>query len=194
MDIKEYIDSLDDYKQIISKNYDIRNLKSYNNITDEKKELIISVFPYLLDESFLDIKQIYGEKNNPLDRFGFVQTYSPNGKNVLLPIRLSWNEEDMRPSSYIKEEALDRKIKRIRKFGSQRYTYITITKQKNTDELDYAKIYYTDDGNVFISGETAHIIQYKDINDLGFELAMNCKYRRKYIKERNERYSRLLNK
>ena len=191
MDVKDYIDKLEVTNKIkIERLYSLKELSSYKYISNDKMELIRSVFPYLESESFTDAEHLYSDYTYPIENEGFVQTLSSDGVRALVPIRFAFQDDDTRPQIIISAASFNKQYNKIRKIGSQRYTHISLVRDLNSDEKEFFKIYYTEDGNVFLNSEASFIIRNRNIDVLGDELARICIYRKKNVEQKNHHNSK----
>lgn len=193
MDIKHYMDELD--KHPSTRNNYLMEVDYYDKISEDKKELLKSVFPYLSKDSFLNLLHIYNDYKYPIKDTGYIQCISENHINrFLVPIRVSFFDDldYNKPTEVLPEEAFDKKYNQYEKVGSQDFTKITIDRKINSEESGKISIVYTGDGKVFLDDDAAVAIAWKSEDELGIQLALVCKYRDQSIKRDNEHYQKIM--
>ena len=195
MHISSFMNKQNDPKKTRSL-FELKELDYYDEISDDKKELLRSVIDYLSEQSFNNILHIYNDFEFPINRIAYVQCLNEEGTRILNPIELSRDEDDdyMKPTIVISEEEFHKKYNMYRRVGSQDYTSISISRVKYSSESDQLEIYYTKDGHVFINSITATALAYKDINEIGEQIAFICQYRESAIEKNNNHYRRIMKK
>ena len=195
MELKYFMDELN--KPAVLPNNNFIDIDYFDTISDDKKELLKSALPYLSEESFTNIKHIYNDFVYPIEDTGFIQCLSEDNKTrLMVPIRLSWQEGESytSPTIVIDEDNFNKECSKYQKIGSQNYTSLSIERKINSQESGYIKIFYTDDGHVFLNSDGAVGIAYKSVEELGKQLALVCKYRDQGRKTFDEHCERIMRK
>ena len=150
------------------------DLDHYSNISEEKKELIKSVFPYLSEDLFMDVIDRYDEEAS---EYAYYQTRSNDGFNVLVRIKICNSISGSDMFQAISRETLEREYNRCTKFGSQDYAIVKLLVHRHADDSiydQYVNLYYVTDGKVFLDTTVANIISKMKESDLGRGLARVC--------------------
>lgn len=193
MELKHYMDELN--KPVNNSNNYLIEVDYYDRISDDKKELLKSVFQYLSSDSFLNLLHIYNDFKYPIKDTGYIQCISEDGNNrLLVPIKVSFFDDldYNKPTEVLPEEAFDKKYNKYRKVGSQDYTEISIERKMNSEESGKISIIYTADGGVFLNEDAAVAIAWKSVDELGKQLATACKYRDQALEKDNEHYQKIM--
>lgn len=186
MKIEHYINEINKPKEKKQQLLSLRDIDSFKEIPEDKKELVKSVTPHLLRETFVNGLELYNDYRTPAQEYGYFQTRDVDGVRGLKSILYRWEGKySFDPYEVLSEEDFSNQYNNIEKVGSQDYARLTLSR-KIYDEYENYSIFYTLDGNVFISDGTAFFIKVTKMDELGTKLAYAIKYNNTNNKKRNE--------
>ena len=176
MTLEDYINSIRKpaKRKFPEDRFTATELSCYDNISEEKKELIRSAFSYLNDYLFMDVFDRYEKQ---VCEYAYYQYCTNEGLRVLIRIKvcdLIGFPDVLRP---IPENRFYEEYNRCSKIGSQKYADVKILAQRDQDDPNYdyyIKIFYMYDGSVFLDSTAANVIKNMKVNDLGKYLAKVC--------------------
>ena len=178
MKIDYFINEMNKPKKVKPVLQSLRDIDSYN-LPKEKVELIKSVRDYIEDETFINGLDIYNDYKQPSFEFSHFQVYDLDGVRALAPILITWEGGSSYAGVILDKDKFLEKYNSLDLVGSQDYTRITLVQQFYDYETEH-HIYYTYDGNVFISHSTEFYINSTNINELGEKLARSLKHHNEY--------------
>ncbi|MBQ6546600.1 MAG: hypothetical protein IJL74_01210 [Bacilli bacterium] len=150
------------------------NIDNYDNISEDKKELIKEVFFYLSEDLFMDV---FERRERQISEYAYYQSRSNEGERVLVRIRICDFPKNSNMLQPISRDRFDAEYNRCAKVGAQKYANVNFLIYRDADDSGcdrYMEIYYMDDGSVFLDSSTANIIKKINVNDLGKYLARVC--------------------
>lgn len=175
MNLDNYINNLknkpkNEHSKIYFSQFDI---DSFDNISDEKKELIRQLYHYLDEDLFRDIFDRY---YNDLKEYAYYQSCTDEGVRGLVGVSTCELVGSYDMPVRVSQERFDKQYNKGLKVGSQKYT--TVSYMTHYDSNDgfhsYITIFYFSDGNVFISYNTAYELEKMSVDELGNALASIC--------------------
>lgn len=167
MRIDDYIKQKEEDSQKDYTDYP-REIKFYDSIDSEKRELLESMYEHMEGSNFHTIMELYDDESKYIDDYGYMQTEDKNHTHrMLVPINMTtkesdkWCEWQVRLPRKTIEDTLDKYIP----YGKQRYHIMYLDKRFG-DETEYARIIYTEDGNIFLGKWDAAFIANTPIKTL----------------------------
>ena len=146
----------------------------YDNISDAKKQLLKEVYPYLNDDMFMDALERYEKE---LSEYAYYQTYFNKGNRMLIRMKICNLSGSGNSFASVPRESFDSAYNRFEKIGVQKYACVQFLVSRDSFDPhydNYVKVYYLEDGNVFLDSSVANVIAKMDIHTLGGNLARFC--------------------
>ena len=146
----------------------------YDNISDDKKQLLREVYPYLKEDMFMDALERYEKE---VSEYAYYQTYFNKGSRMLIRIKICNLSGSEGKFVAVPRESFDKAYNRFEKIGVQKYACAQFLASRDAFDPHYdryVRVYYLEDGNVFLDSSVANEIAKMDIHTLGRNLARFC--------------------
>lgn len=150
------------------------DIDHYDNISEDKKELIKSVFPYLPENLFMDVIDRY---ENEISEYAYYRSHSIDGYDVLVRTKICDFAENHGSLRAISKDSFYTEYNKRKKVGAQKYADVEILIYRAVEDYkkdNYIHIYYAEDENVFLDSKAAYTISKMQESDLGKCLAKFC--------------------
>lgn len=175
MNLNDYINDAKNYsrKTDTPPVIEYYELEAFDEISEEKKELLRDVLPHFEKRTFRSALERY-ESNS--SEYAYYQTYSDTGLRALARVKICdfrgnyCYPEPVSAKNFYKEYSKGKKV------GSQRYTSFKIQTYYDVDGEDnrYTEVYYMEDGGVFLTTYGAEVFKNMTIDQVGACLAGVC--------------------
>ena len=148
-------------------------LEAFNELSDEKKELLREVLPYFEKRSFRTALERY-EANS--SEYAYYQTCSDSGYRALARVKICDFRGNYCYPYPVSAEKFYKEYSKGKKVGSQKYTSFKIQTHYDVDGEDnrYTEVYYTEDGGVFLTTYGAEVFAKMTDDEVGLCLARVC--------------------
>lgn len=176
MKLEDYIDQVKSprKKMAFEPKFSAVDIDHCNNISEDKKELIKAVFPYLAENLFMDLVDRY---ENEASEYAYYRAHSMDGFDLLVRTKICDFVDNHGVFKAISKESFYDEYNKCKKTGAQKYADVEILIYHAVEDYkkdNYIHIYYTDDGNVFLDSIASYTISRMPEADLGKCLAKFC--------------------
>lgn len=139
------------------------DINCYENISDEKKELVRDMFSHIDDNEYFNIfdRWLFGS-----DVYGYYQSESENGTRGLVQIQIVDGGHSSLSEHYVCEE-----YNKGLKVGGQNYSSVYLIFHEKGSSIN---IFYVSDGNIFLDEGSALAMEKISVDELGDALADVC--------------------